>query len=82
MARLKARAGEPAEKDVIRRFEELFAMRFHERRRAFLDIFLREKRTRMSTYGPLLPAVKLCDDVMCKTNLLVGAVRYVLGQKR
>ena len=82
MARLKARAGEPDEKDVIRRFEELFAMRFHERRRAFLDIFLREKRTRMSTYGPLIPAVKLCDDVMCKTNLLVGAVRYVLGQKR
>jgi SAM-dependent methyltransferase len=81
--RAKARAGEPTEKDVVRRLEELFAMRFHERRRAILDLYLasfsKKNETRRSM---MIPLVKLCDDVLCRTDLLVGATRYVLGQKR
>lgn len=81
--RAKARRGEPEEKEVVRRLEELFAMRFHERRRAYLDIYLatikQKNRVRKSL---MVPAVKLMDDILCRTDMLVGATRYVLGQKR
>lgn len=83
IARIKARGSNPDEKDVIRRFEELFAMRFHERRRALLDMFVKEQRRKKSTtYAALIPFIKLFDDILCRTDLLVGGVRYVLGQKR
>ena len=58
-------------------------MRFHERRRAYLDIYLatikQKNRVRKSL---MVPAVKLMDDILCRTDMLVGATRYVLGQKR
>lgn len=81
--RAKARSSEPTEQEVLRRLEELFAMRFHDRRRAVLDLYLStftaSNQARKSLW---LPAVKLADDALCWTGLLVGGVRYVLGQKR
>jgi SAM-dependent methyltransferase len=83
MVRAKARRSEPEESEVVRRLEELFAMRYHVRRRALLDMALksRPKRTfgRQALY---LPMVKFVDDMLCFSGQLVGATRYVLGQKR
>lgn len=81
--RSKARGDNPTEQEVLRRLEELFAMRFHERRRAFLDIYLATiTKSNQSRKLPWIPAVKFADDALCWSDQLVGAVRYVLGQKR
>lgn len=81
--RSRARTSEPKEEDVLRRLEELFAMRYHVRRRALLDMAL-NTGPQLTANRQLLyiPLVKLIDDICCHTNLLVGATRYVLGQKR
>jgi SAM-dependent methyltransferase len=81
--RAKARHAEPKECDVVRRLEELFAMRYHVRRRALLDMALKSKPK--STFGRqafYIPILKFVDDMLCFTGQLVGATRYVLGQKR
>lgn len=81
--RSRARADNPTEQEVLRRLEELFAMRFHERRRAFLDMYLATiTKSNQGRKLPWLPAVKFADDALCWSDQLVGAVRYVLGQKR
>lgn len=81
--RAKSASSELAEKDLVRRLEELFAMRFHERRRAFLDMYLTTlTKTSMGRRALLVPLVKLCDDALVRTDMLVGATRYVLAQKR
>ena len=83
MVRSKARHAEPKESEVVRRLEELFAMRYHVRRRALLDMALRSKPKRtFSRQAFFLPMVKFADDMLCFTGQLVGATRYVLGQKR
>lgn len=81
--RALARSGEPEETDVIRRLEELFAMRYQTRRRALLDMALKSGPKLTATREVLyLPLTKLADDLLCFTDLLVGGTRYVLGQKR
>jgi SAM-dependent methyltransferase len=82
VVRAKARTSEPEEKEVIRRLEELFAMRFHDRRRPTLDLFLSVYKADSTKWALLLPLFKFCDDFCCWSNLLVGGTRYVLGQKR
>lgn len=81
--RSKARRAEPREAEVVRRLEELFAMRYHTRRRALLDLALKSKpMATFSRQAMFVPMVKLVDDILCYTDQLVGATRYVLGQKR
>lgn len=81
--RAKARLGEPTEQEVLRRLEELFALRFQERRRALLDMYLGTVTSSKVVRRMLMLApVKFVDDVLCRTGLLAGGVRYVLGQKR
>ena len=81
--RAKSRSDEPTEKEMVRRIEELFAMRFHERRRAFLDMYLSTfTKSNKNRRSLLIPLVKFVDDAMVRTDMLVGATRYVLGQKR
>lgn len=81
--RAKARKVDPEESEVVRRLEELFAMRYHVRRRAILDIALNSRPQRTLARQTLfLPLAKLTDDILCYTDQLVGATRYVLGQKR
>ena len=83
MVRAKARRSEPEESEVVRRLEELFAMRYHVRRRALLDMALKSRPKRTFGYQALyLPMVKFVDDMLCFSGQLVGATRYVLGQKR
>ncbi len=81
--RAKARSGAPTEEDVLRRLEDLFAIRFQERRRAILDLYLATfTKANSARRTMLIPSVKLCDDILCRSGLLVGATRYVLCQKR
>ncbi|MFA5507287.1 MAG: class I SAM-dependent methyltransferase [Vulcanimicrobiota bacterium] len=81
--RAKARREEPRETEVVRRLEELFALRYQVRRRALLDLALKSKpRATFSRQALFIPLVKLADDLLCVTDQLVGATRYVLGQKR
>lgn len=77
-----ARQSEPSESHVLGRLEELFAIRFQERRRALLDLYLRSGRHKPYRHALLLPAVKLADDVGTRLGLVQGACRYVLAQKR
>ena len=58
-------------------------MRYHTRRRALLDLALKSKpMATFSRQAMFVPMVKLVDDILCYTDQLVGATRYVLGQKR
>lgn len=83
MVRSKARHSEPKEDEVVRRLEELFAMRYHTRRRALLDMALKSKpKGTFARQAFFIPAVKFVDDMLCYTDQLVGATRYILGQKR
>lgn len=82
VVRAKSRITEPEETEVMRRLEELFAMRFHERRRAYLDMFLKKYKSDSVQQNLMLPFAKLSDDFCCRAKMLVGGVRYVLGQKR
>lgn len=81
--RAKSRTAQPTEQEVLRRLEELFAMRYQEQRRALLDMYLATFTTSNQPSRMFwLPAVKFLDDALCWTGVLVGGVRYVLGQKR
>lgn len=81
--RAQARKADPKEGEVLRRMEELFAMRYHVRGRALLDLALKRPPKR-SVYREALyvPLAKLVDDILCQVGGMVGGVRYVLGQKR
>ena len=82
MVRAKARTSEPTEGQVHSRLEELFAIRFEQRRRAFLDLYLTNRRKKKKNYYLLLPVVKLLDDLLLRLRYFRGACRYVLAQKR
>ncbi len=82
VVRALARTKEPDEQHVVRRLEELFAIRFQERRRAFLDIFLRRTNRSPVMQSVLLPTVKFTDDLVRRLDILQGACRYINAQKR
>jgi SAM-dependent methyltransferase len=77
-----ARHSEPTESHVLSRLEELFAIRFQERRRSVLDLYLRMGRKKPYRHALLLPLAKLADDVCTRIGITQGACRYVLAQKR
>lgn len=77
-----ARHSEPDESHVLGRLEELFAIRFQERRRSFLDLYLRSGRHKPYRHALLLPLAKLADDACTRFGVVQGACRYVLAQKR
>ena len=80
--RMFARHGDPSESHVLGRIEELFAIRYQERRRALLDLYLRMGRKKPYRHALLLPLAKLADDIGTRLGLVQGACRYVLAQKR
>jgi SAM-dependent methyltransferase len=77
-----ARQTDPPESHVLSRLEELFAIRFQERRRSLLDLYLRIGRKKPYRHALLLPLAKLGDDVATRLGFMQGACRYVLAQKR
>lgn len=77
-----ARHRDPSESHVMGRLEELFAIRYQERRRALLDLYLRMGRKKPQRHALLLPLAKLTDDLLTRTGVMQGACRYVLAQKR
>lgn len=77
-----ARHDEPGESHVLHRLEELFAIRYQERRRALLDLYLRMGRKTPYQHVLGLPFAKLGDDLLTKMGVVQGACRYVLAQKR
>ena len=82
MVRALARHSDPTEGHVLARVEELFALRFQERRRAFLDVYLRMARRKPNQKFLMLPVVKFLDDFGTRMGIVQGACRYVLAQKR
>lgn len=80
--RTLARHREPSEAHVLTRLEELFAIRYQERRRAFLDLYLRMGRKTPQRYALMLPLAKLTDDLATRAGWVQGACRYVVAQKR
>ncbi len=77
-----ARHSDPDEAHVLGRIEELFAIRFQERRRSILDLYLRMGRKKPYRHLLTLPLAKLGDDLAVRMGLMQGACRYVLAQKR
>lgn len=82
LVRSKARKSEPRENQVLTRLEELFAIRFQQRRRAFLDLYVTNRRKKKKNYYVLLPVVKFLDDILLRLRYFHGSCRYVLAQKR
>ncbi len=80
--RMLARHTEPTESHVLTRLEELFAIRFQERSRSVLDLYLRMGRKTPQRHALMLPLTKLADDLGTRFGVVQGACRYVLAQKR
>lgn len=80
--RMLARHSEPTESHVLTRIEELFAIRYQERRRAVLDLYLRMGRKTPQRHMLFLPLAKLADDISTRFGFTQGACRYVVAQKR
>lgn len=80
--RIMARSGEPDESHVVARLEELFAIRFQDRRRAFLDLYLGATKKKKSQQLMALPFAKFTDDLLTRLGIMQGACRYILAQKR
>lgn len=80
--RIMARTGEPDENHVVARLEELFAIRFQDRRRAFLDVYLSLNSKSRKTMLTFLPLAKFADDLLVRLGILQGGCRYILAQKR
>lgn len=77
-----ARRAQPDEGHVLTRLEELFAVRFQNRGRSLLDLYLRMGRKKPYRHVMMMPLAKLGDDVLTKLGVMQGACRYVLAQKR
>lgn len=82
VVRTLARREEPTEAHVFGRLEELFALRYQERRRAFIDSYLGKSGGKFPKNLLVSPALKILDDVLVRTGVLEGACRYALAQKR